>query len=93
MKKCLLFLRVLAFAADHRAADREATQAKPNASGAPQQAGKATSGSLSFDPPVNGHWAGKVSADKKTSAGTWNQASQNSPLPLNFSRQAQASSK
>jgi Aspartyl protease len=38
-------------------------QAKPNTPGAPQQTGKASSGSLSFDVPrVNGDWAGEVSA-------------------------------
>ena len=45
---------------------------------------------FSFDVPVvNGHWSGTLSADGKTLTGTWNQGA---PLPLNFERQAVASS-
>jgi len=48
----------------------------------------ATGSDFSFDvPAVHGHWSGKLSADGKTLAGTWNQGS---PLPLNFTRQATA---
>jgi CubicO group peptidase (beta-lactamase class C family) len=43
---------------------------------------------FSFDVPiVHGHWSGKLSADGKTLAGTWNQGS---PLPLTFTRQSAA---
>ena len=45
------------------AAQFNRAQAKPNASGAPEQTDKATSGSVSFDvPPVNDDWASEVSA-------------------------------
>jgi serine-type D-Ala-D-Ala carboxypeptidase/endopeptidase len=43
---------------------------------------------FSFDVPViNGHWAGKLSADGNALTGTWNQGA---PLALNFSRQTVA---
>ena len=43
---------------------------------------------FSFDVPiVRGHWAGKLSADSKTLAGTWTQGS---PLALTFTRQPSA---
>jgi len=45
---------------------------------------------FSFDVPVvNGRWSGTLSADGKTLTGTWTQGQ---PLPLNFERQAVASS-
>ncbi len=43
-----------------------------------------TAPNFSFDVPiVRGHWAGKLSADGNTLAGTWNQGT---PMPLNFIR-------
>jgi serine-type D-Ala-D-Ala carboxypeptidase/endopeptidase len=48
----------------------------------------ATGSDFSFDiPVVDGHWSGKLSADGKTLAGTWNQGS---PLPLTLIRQSTA---
>ena len=45
---------------------------------------------FSFDVPVvSGHWSGTLSGDGKTLTGTWTQGQ---PLPLNFERQAAASS-
>jgi D-alanyl-D-alanine-carboxypeptidase/D-alanyl-D-alanine-endopeptidase len=45
---------------------------------------------FSYDVPVvSGHWSGTISADGKTLTGTWTQGQ---PLPLNFERQAAASS-
>jgi CubicO group peptidase (beta-lactamase class C family) len=45
---------------------------------------------FSFDVPVaSGHWSGTLSGDGKTLTGTWTQGQ---PLPLNFERQAVASS-
>lgn len=45
---------------------------------------------FSFDVPVvSGHWSGTLSGDGKTLIGTWTQGQ---PLPLNFERQAVASS-
>ena len=45
---------------------------------------------FSFDVPVvSGRWSGTLSADGKTLTGTWTQGQ---PLPLNFERQAVASS-
>ncbi len=42
---------------------------------------------LNFDvPAVHGHWAGELSDDQNTLTGNW---SQGTPVPLNFTRQAQ----
>jgi len=47
-----------------------------------------TENDFSFDiPVVHGHWGGKLSADGKTLAGTWNQGS---PVPLSFTKQSSA---
>jgi CubicO group peptidase (beta-lactamase class C family) len=47
-----------------------------------------TGDDFSFDVPVvHGHWAGKLSADGNSLAGTWNQGSS---VDLNFTRQAAA---